>query len=250
MVEKREAGKVAMKNALDQTCAASGLTPGTPACGQLLRNQAITVIKQGAGLTADLLPIISTIKSFHEADSVGEYLLATATIVPGVGPAKKAYKVAKEAGDIPGMKKALNDLVKANIDASKVARESSNFDQFSQKATLITSNRTDWKQLSAMLNQVSKAKGNFGMGKGTAEQANVMGKAWVGEGYRVARDGKTLVSADGLRTYRPPSEKKSSFAITGIQANFERLEPMMKMVNGKKVWQNKVISNGHLDVTK
>ncbi len=49
--------------------------------------------------------------------------------------------------------------------------------------------------------------------------------------------GKGLVSADGLRTYRFPSEKTSSFATTGVQANFERLN-----IDGK------VISNGHLNI--
>lgn len=78
----------------------------------------------------------------------------------------------------------------------------------------------------------------------------LMGKAWVGDGYRVASDVKTLVSADSLRTYRPPSSKSSSYAETGVQANFEQLQPIKYIVNKKEIWKNKVISNAHLDVTK
>jgi len=52
-------------------------------------------------------------------------------------------------------------------------------------------------------------------------------------------DGKTLVSSDGLKVYRPPSAKPNSpYATTGVQANFER-----KAANG-----GRPISNGHLDI--
>lgn len=51
----------------------------------------------------------------------------------------------------------------------------------------------------------------------------------------MASDGKTLVSADGLRTYRPPSFKPN---LGKIQANFEQ-----KVVSG-----GQPISNGHLDI--
>jgi hypothetical protein len=34
--------------------------------------------------------------------------------------------------------------------------------------------------------------------------AQRLGEAWVGEGSTVASDGKTLLSADGLRQFRPP----------------------------------------------
>jgi len=61
--------------------------------------------------------------------------------------------------------------------------------------------------------------------------------AWVGKGYTIASDGKTLVSADGLRQFRPPSFKPK----LGIQqANFE-----WRNVS-KGAWQG----NGHLDIIK
>lgn len=77
---------------------------------------------------------------------------------------------------------------------------------------------------SGMLRAAALGKGNFGIGQATAQEAKAMGKAWVGQKYRVASDGKTLVSSDGLRTFRPPSSKNSPYATTGVQANFERLE--------------------------
>jgi hypothetical protein len=95
----------------------------------------------------------------------------------------------------------------------------------------------DWAQISGLLRDASRGKGNFGLGSGTAAQAETAGRAWVGEGYKIASDGKTLVSADVLRQYRPPSFKPR---LGKSQANFEsRLVP-------RGQWQ----SNGHLDIVE
>jgi RHS repeat-associated protein len=94
----------------------------------------------------------------------------------------------------------------------------------------------DWPVLSGIVRDASKGKGNFGLGSGTASQAERAGKAWVGEGYMMASDGKTLVSASGLRQWRPPSYKP---ILGKWQSNFEsRLVP-------RGQWQG----NGHLDIT-
>uniref|UniRef100_UPI00138AFBBD RHS repeat-associated core domain-containing protein n=1 Tax=Inquilinus limosus TaxID=171674 RepID=UPI00138AFBBD len=81
-------------------------------------------------------------------------------------------------------------------------------------------------------------KGNFGFGVSvTSDEADRLGRAWVGPGHRLASDGKTIVSADGTRTYRPASPKRSTLAPTGVQANFSRLTE-----------SGQVISNGHMDI--
>ncbi|MGV3227448.1 VENN motif pre-toxin domain-containing protein, partial [[Pasteurella] aerogenes] len=56
----------------------------------------------------------------------------------------------------------------------------------------------------------------------TKTEIEKLAKEWVGEGYKITSQGG-FISADGTRRYRPPSTKvKSSYAITGVQANFER----------------------------
>lgn len=65
-----------------------------------------------------------------------------------------------------------------------------------------------------------------------------MGKAWVGDGYKVASYGKTLVSQNGLRQYRPPTYKPHQ---KGTQANFEQ----RSLGQETKKWQ----PNAHLDIT-
>ena len=37
-----------------------------------------------------------------------------------------------------------------------------------------------------MLKKANMHKGNFGIGSATREQADALGKAWVGEGYKVS----------------------------------------------------------------
>ncbi len=93
----------------------------------------------------------------------------------------------------------------------------------------------DWEFISGVVRDAYKGKGNFGLGSSTRSQASEAGRAWVGEGYKTASDGKTMVSADGLRQYRPPSYKLR-LGIT--QANFEQ-----RFVS-RGQWQ----SNGHLDI--
>ncbi|MDF7680581.1 hypothetical protein PT300_08240 [Enterobacteriaceae bacterium ESL0689] len=97
------------------------------------------------------------------------------------------------------------------------------------------------EQIGILRDAAKGNKGYFGLGSATANEANVLGEAWVGPGYRISKDGTSWVSADGLRVYRPPSAKpNSTHATTGIQANFEQ-----KLTPG-----GRPISNGHLDITK
>jgi RHS repeat-associated protein len=88
---------------------------------------------------------------------------------------------------------------------------------------------------SGMLRDAAKGKGNFGIGSATRAEADDLGRAWVGRNAKVASDGKTLVSQDGLRQYRPPSHKPG---LGRTQANLEERGA------GQTQWQ----SNGHVDI--
>jgi hypothetical protein len=92
------------------------------------------------------------------------------------------------------------------------------------------------------LNGRGKKNPNFSIGKGTFSESNQLGKMWVGDGAKKTSDGLALVSADGTRVYRPPTRKNSSFATTGVQANFETYN--INPVTGQRL----KVSNGHLNV--
>jgi hypothetical protein len=90
-------------------------------------------------------------------------------------------------------------------------------------------------RISGMLRSAAKGKGNFGVGTATKAEAEILGKSWVGDSYKVASDGKTLLSKDGLRQYRPSTYKPR---LGRNQSNLEwRNEP-------KGRWQG----NGHVDI--
>jgi filamentous hemagglutinin len=98
--------------------------------------------------------------------------------------------------------------------------------------------RLSLTERSRILQDAARGKGDYGLGSATSREADVLGRDWVGEGYKVASDGKTLVSRDGLRQYRPPTYKQN---LGRFQANFERrFEGQIT-----REWQG----NGHLDVT-
>ena len=78
---------------------------------------------------------------------------------------------------------------------------------------------------------------NFGIrGSATIDEADELGKIFVGPGYRVSSDGTALVSADGLRVYRKPAYKRKQGR---KQANFETYEDASR---------KKSLGNGHLDI--
>lgn len=84
---------------------------------------------------------------------------------------------------------------------------------------------------------------NFSVGMETAADAGGLGNIWVGDGGELVDNQVKCpgcwISADGARLYRPPTEKKSPFATTGVQENFQQFDKSGAM-----------ISNGHLNVTK
>ena len=88
------------------------------------------------------------------------------------------------------------------------------------------------------MRDAAEGRGNFGIGSATQEQATAAGRAWVGDDATLASDGQTWVSQDGLRQFRPPSDKPN---LDQWQANFEwRVVP-------RGAWLG--LGNGHLDIT-
>lgn len=100
------------------------------------------------------------------------------------------------------------------------------------KRTVAITNTSGVKEIIAA---ATKGKGNFGLGTATYKRAMETGKAWVGKGYTIASDGKTLLSKDKLRQFRPPSLKPN---LGKMQANFE----------SRTIPSGRYTSNGHLDI--
>ena len=89
-----------------------------------------------------------------------------------------------------------------------------------------------------ILRRAARVKGNAGIGSTTRAEAEALGRAWVGPNHKADKTGTILISADGLRQYRPPTFKPNWQG--GVwQANFQSRDVPWGF------WTN----NGHLDIT-
>ena len=113
--------------------------------------------------------------------------------------------------------------------------EGSQSTQNSPQTAGSTAGEPNFAAESGVLRSAAQGKGNFGLGNAKAEMSDRLGQAWVGKNSTLASDGRTLVSQDGLRQYRPSSFKPN---LGRAQANFEQRSVP------KGQWQ----SNGHLDI--
>ncbi|NIX77361.1 RHS repeat-associated core domain-containing protein, partial [Microvirga terricola] len=139
-------------------------------------------------------------------------------------------------GPILDLARAVSRDSLKDIEDAKQQQNAATNNVLGEKAGNLANPLTDAEK-SGMLRDAAQQKGNFGMGRASRDEAEELGKAWVGPNYRTTSKG--YMSEDGLRQYRGPSEKPNSpLATTGLQANFEtRNQP-------SGPWQ----SNGHLDI--
>jgi filamentous hemagglutinin len=155
---------------------------------------------------------------------------------------------------IPGKKipdiGAIIDVEKTEIAAGKAASGADNVATYPQlKDDLTQQNLNNIALQDPRLAAVVKGdngKLNYGVGTGTKEEADRLGKIWVGEGARPTSDGTGLVSADGTRIYRSPKEKPNapdSLNPTGTQANFESYTKNIETGKMDKT------GNGHLNIS-
>lgn len=202
------------------------------------------------GFGADFTPV-GDVKALIEAETPFDYLMASVGVVPGVGDAavlgiKKAKDLFKE-GKVAESAKVLEDLGGAkgtgNVSsgAENVATYPKLKDQLAQQN--LANIAAQDSRLAAAVKGSGTANPNFSVGRGTAAEADQLGKIWVGDGAKKTADGTGWISADGTRVYRAPTVKSSQYATTGVQANFETYS--INPVTGQKI----KVSNGHLNVT-
>ena len=113
-----------------------------------------------------------------------------------------------------------------------------NWDNIAKQDSRLNSAVNDWKGITPN----SRGEVNFGIGSASHSEAERLGKIWVGDGARPVNNPSCvgcLISADGTRLYRPPTQKTNTpahFNPTGTQANF-----VIRDAN-----TGKTLTNGHL----
>ncbi len=216
------------------------------ACSVKMYEERREALKDMASLGADFVPVVGDIKSFAEAQSALDYLVTAIGIIPGAGDAAgkviRAAETALKKGDVAEASKLIN---KASDEIS--AYSSATYPKL--KEDLIQQNLNNIAKQDPRLAAVVKGdngKLNYGVGTGTKEEADRLGKIWVGDGARPTSDGTGLVSADGTRIYRSPKEKPNapdSLNPTGTQANFESYTKNIETGKMDKT------GNGHLNIS-
>ena len=81
-----------------------------------------------------------------------------------------------------------------------------NWDNIAKQDSRLNSAVNDWKGITPN----SRGEVNFGIGSASHSEAERLGKIWVGDGARPVNNPSCvgcLISADGTRLYRPPTQK-------------------------------------------
>jgi hypothetical protein len=154
-------------------------------------------------------------------------VIGVASPIPGTGQVLKASRVVVNGVELARTADKVIDTPRSAEETARLAHKYGEAARASERVA----------EKIGILRDAARQKGNFGLGSGTAEEAMELGVEWVGKGYRVASDGKTLVSADKLRQFRPPSFKPN---LGKVQANFE----------GRTLPEDSWTSNGHFDIMK
>lgn len=194
-----------------------------------------------SSLIALLFALLGLVAQVAQADALAIGVAARADSTRSTGLLSCGSSYAGCAMDAIVFEGALRDLPAEGRQTSGGTSADSGGNRYTVQSSSTTSvefaaTESD-AEVSGIVRDAGRGKGNFGLGEASPEVADAAGEAWVGEGATTASDGKTRVSADGLRQYRPPSNKPK---LGKEQANLEgRNTP-------KGPWQ----SNGHVDIRR
>lgn len=183
------------------------------------------------------------------ADAYGGWAARNPNAAEGVRAVVNAATVGYGAAKGVGAAKAGKAAVSDNFaDAYQTSGGTANAATYSKlKQQLYNQNLKNIASQDSRLAAAVKGSGtnnpNFSIGTGTRSEANRLGRIWVGDGA-ITTSGGGLLSADKTMQYRPPTNKKSQFSTTGVQANFEMYS--INPVTGKRT----LMSNGHLNITE
>lgn len=128
-------------------------------------------------LQTGFIPIIGDIQSFAQAQTAADHLFALVGVVPGIGESIQAYKVAKAAKNLQGMKKALDKAATVATAQGYVSK------------TKIKIGQTELRVTAATDKQLLKAigEGRDTTGKMTEQLFDSLAKQ---NGFRVLSGGK------------------------------------------------------------
>ncbi|WP_445495846.1 hypothetical protein [Photorhabdus sp. SF281] len=154
----------------------------------------------------DFVPVIGDIKGFVEAESALDYLVAAIAIIPGAGDtAGKTIKTAEKAlknGDVGKASKLINKVSDEISAYNSATYPKLKHDLAKQNLHNIASQDS---RLAAAI-KGDNGKVNFSIGNGSREEADRLGKIWVGDGTRPISDGTRIYPCSLKLLDFPPNE--------------------------------------------
>ncbi|EJU56128.1 hemagglutinin/hemolysin-related protein [Neisseria meningitidis 93004] len=204
-------------------------------------------------LQTGFIPIIGDIQSFVQAQTAADYLFALVGVVPGIGESIQAYKVAKAAKNLQGMKKALDKAATVATAQGYVSKTKIKIGQTELRVTAATDKQllktisegrdTTGKMTEQLFDSLAKQNGFRVLSGGKYGANNGFDHVWQAADGSVVliveskqiRNGTVQLNPNGAGGYTQMSEDWIKQVITNLPDNHPTKNILREAVRSGKI---------------
>ncbi|HGG9865981.1 TPA: VENN motif pre-toxin domain-containing protein, partial [Neisseria meningitidis] len=204
-------------------------------------------------LQTGFIPIIGDIQSFVQAQTAADHLFALLGVVPGIGESIQAYKVAKAAKNLQGMKKALDKAATVATAQGYVSKTKIKVGQTELRVTAATDKQllktisegrdTTGKMTEQLFDSLAKQNGFRVLSGGKYGANNGFDHVWQAADGSVVliveskqiRNGTVQLNPNGAGGYTQMSEDWIKQVITNLPDNHPTKNILREAVRSGKI---------------
>ncbi|HGG9459716.1 TPA: DUF637 domain-containing protein, partial [Neisseria meningitidis] len=204
-------------------------------------------------LQTGFIPIIGDIQSFVQAQTAADHLFALLGVVPGIGESIQAYKVAKAAKNLQGMKKALDKAATVATAQGYVSKTKIKIGQTELRVTAATDKQllkaigegrdTTGKMTEQLFDSLAKQNGFRVLSGGKYGANNGFDHVWQAADGSVVliveskqiRNGTVQLNPNGAGGYTQMSEDWIKQVITNLPDNHPTKNILREAVRSGKI---------------
>ncbi|HEZ3963860.1 TPA: S-layer family protein [Neisseria meningitidis] len=204
-------------------------------------------------LQTGFIPIIGDIQNFVQAQTAADYLFALVGVVPGIGESIQAYKVAKAAKNLQGMKKALDKAATVATAQGYVSKTKIKIGQTELRVTAATDKQllktisegrdTTGKMTEQLFDSLAKQNGFRVLSGGKYGANNGFDHVWQAADGSVVliveskqiRNGTVQLNPNGAGGYTQMSEDWIKQVITNLPDNHPTKNILREAVRSGKI---------------
>ena len=204
-------------------------------------------------LQTGFIPIIGDIQNFVQAQTAADYLFALLGVVPGIGESIQAYKVAKAAKNLQGMKKALDKAATVATAQGYISKTKIKVGQTELKVTAATDKQllktisegrdTTGKMTEQLFDSLAKQNGFKVLSGGKYGGNNGFDHVWQAADGSVVliveskqiRNGTVQLNPNGAGGYTQMSEDWIRQVITNLPDNHPTKNILREAVRSGKI---------------